>query len=149
MKLPLPNVLIAILAVIVVVSTAATALARTKKHRVERPPQPALIQEEHGTPIIVQGLQWAKQPARTENQPKERAQRPPTIPRGSSTSMPPVPAPSVPSAIVSQPYVGVYKPPPINSFSDRVTQCQHSFPLNAGLGNNPTNRDFYVRYCAN
>jgi hypothetical protein len=60
-----------------------------------------------------------------------------------------VPAPSVPSAIVSQPSVGVYKPPPINSFSDRVTQCQHSFPLNAGLGNNPTNRDFYVRYCAN
>jgi len=149
MKLPLPNVLIAILAVVVVVATAATALARTKKHRVERPPQPALIQEEHGTPIIMQGLQWPKQPARTEDQPKERAQRPPTIPRGSSTSMPPVPAPSVPSAIVSQPSVGVYKPPPINSFSDRVTQCQHSFPLNAGLGNNPTKRDFYVRYCAN
>jgi hypothetical protein len=97
----------------------------------------------------MQGLQWPKQPARTENQPKERAQRPPTIPRGSSTSLPPVPAPSVPSAIVSQPSVGVYKPPPINSFSDRVTQCQHSFPLNAGLGNNPTNRDFYVRSCAN
>jgi hypothetical protein len=82
----------------------------------------------------MQGLQWPKQPARTENQPKERAQRPPTIPRGSSTSMPPVPAPSVPSAIVSQPSVGVYKPPPINSFSDRVTQCQHSFPLNAAWG---------------
>jgi hypothetical protein len=63
--------------------------------------------------------------------------------------MPPLPAPSGPSAIVSQPSVGVYKPPPINSFSDRVTPCLHSFPLTAGLGNNPTNRDFYVRYCAN
>jgi hypothetical protein len=26
---------------------------------------------------------------------------------------------------------------------------KHLFPLNAGLGKNPTNRDFYVRYCAN
>lgn len=60
MKLPLPNVLIAILAVIVVVTTAETALARTKKHRVERPPQPALMQEEHGTPIIMQGSTVAK-----------------------------------------------------------------------------------------
>jgi hypothetical protein len=148
MKLPLPNVLIPTLAVIVVVATAETALARPKKHRVERPPQPALI-EEHGTPIIMQGLEWPKRPARSEDPPKERAERPRTIPRGSSTYMPPVPAPGVPSAIAPQPSVGVYKPPPITSFSDRVTQCQHSFPLNAGLGNNPTNRDFYVRSCAN
>jgi hypothetical protein len=122
---------------------------RPKKHPVERPPQPALIQEEHGTPIIMQGLEWPKRPARTEDQPKERAERPRTIPRGGSTYMPPVPAPGVPSAIAPQPSMGVYKPPPINSFSDRVTQCRHSFPLNAGLGNNPTNRDFYVRCCAN
>ena len=52
MKLPLPNVLIPILAVIVVVATAETALPRTKKHRVERPTQPALIEEEHATPIV-------------------------------------------------------------------------------------------------
>jgi hypothetical protein len=69
MKLPLPNVLIPILAVIVVVATVETALARPKKHRVERPPQPALIQEEHGIPIIMQGLEWPKRPARTEDQP--------------------------------------------------------------------------------
>jgi hypothetical protein len=36
-----------------------------------------------------------------------------------------------------------------NSFSDRVTRCNHSFPLNAGIGNNPTDRDSYVRQCAN
>jgi hypothetical protein len=145
MKLPLPNVLIPTLAVMFVVATADTALARPKKPRVQ-PVPPTILQEEHGTPIIMQGLQWPKRPARTEDQPKERAERPRTIPRGSSTSMPPVPAPGVPSAIAPPPSVGVYKPPPINSFSDRVTQCQHSFPLNAGLGNNPTNRDFYVRY---
>jgi hypothetical protein len=68
MKLPLPNVLIPILAVIVVVATVETALARPKKHRVERPPQPALIQEEHGIPIM-QGLEGPKRPARTEDQP--------------------------------------------------------------------------------
>ena len=60
MKLPLPNVLIPILAVIVVVATVETALARPKKH---------LIQEEHGIPIIMQGLEWPKRPARTEDQP--------------------------------------------------------------------------------
>jgi hypothetical protein len=46
-------------------------------------------------------------------------------------------------------HIGPLQPPPINSVSDRVTQCLHSFPLNAGLGNNPTNRDFYVRSCVN
>jgi hypothetical protein len=39
-----------ILAIIIVVPIAETALARPKKHRVERPPQPALIDEEHGDP---------------------------------------------------------------------------------------------------
>jgi hypothetical protein len=32
----------------------------------------------------------------------------------------------------------VYKPWPINSVGDRIPNCLHSFPLNAGLGNNPT-----------
>jgi hypothetical protein len=60
-----------------------------------------------------------------------------------------VPAPSVPNALAPQPSIGVYQPPAINSFSDRVTQCNHSFAFNAGIGNNLTNRDFYVRSCAN
>jgi hypothetical protein len=150
MKLPVRNVFIPALAVTFVVAMADTALARPKKPRAERPPQPALIQEEHGTPIIMQGLEWPKRPAGNEDRPRQRAERPRTIPRGSSTSIgPPVPSPGVPSAIAPQPSVGVYKPPPINSFGDRVTGCLHSFPLNAGLGNNPTNRDFYVRSCAN
>jgi hypothetical protein len=40
-------------------------------------------------------------------------------------------------------------PPPINSFSDRVTQCNQSYTFNAGVGNNPVGRDAYVRSCAN
>jgi len=30
-----------------------------------------------------------------------------------------------------------------------VTNCLHSFPLNARLANNPANRDLYVRSCVN
>ena len=55
----------------------------------------------------------------------------------------------MPPPMLRQPTLAPYQPPPINSVSDRVTQCLHTFPLNAGLGNNPTNRDFYVRSCVN
>ena len=30
-----------------------------------------------------------------------------------------------------------------------MTNCLHLLPLNAGLGNNPANRDLYVRSCVN
>ena len=81
----------------------------------------------------MQGL--PKRPARNEDHPKERAERPRTIPRGSSSYIPPpVPAPSVPSPMLRQPTLAPYQPPPINSVSDRVTQCLNTFPLNAGLG---------------
>ena len=32
--------------------------------------------------------------------------------------------------------------PPINGVGDRAINGPHAFPLNAGLDNNPTNRDF-------
>jgi hypothetical protein len=126
-----------------------SASARAKKHRerpaptVERSTLPVTL-DESGTPIIVQG----QRPARTADHPNERAERTRTIPRGSSTYLPPVRSPSPPS-LPLQPALPVYKPPPINGVGDRVTDCLHSFPVNAGLGNNPTNRDFYVRSCVN
>jgi hypothetical protein len=40
-------------------------------------------------------------------------------------------------------------PPSRPSFSDRVTNCIHSYPLNAGIGNNPTDQQAYIRQCAN
>jgi hypothetical protein len=70
--------------------------------------------------------------------------------RGSSTYIPPPnPSPNTPPATVVQPRPGVYTPPRIDSYSDRVTNCIHSYPLNAGIGNNPTDRGAYVRQCAN
>ena len=69
-------------------------------------------------------------------------------PRGSSY-VPNMTLPRTVAPTVGQPSPGVYTPPPINTFSDRVIGCNHSFPLNAGIGNNPTDRSAYVRQCAN
>jgi hypothetical protein len=86
----------------------------------------------------------------------DRAERPRTVRRGSSsfTDIPPVnPSPnspnSPPAAALTRPAPAPYRPPPITTYGDRVTNCIHSFPLNAGIGNNPTNQQSYVRQCAN
>ena len=114
---------------------------------------------DEGTPIIMRGLERTKRrPAsqqsasQDEDQAKQEVKRPIKIPRGSSTYVPP-PVPSLsggpPSPALLRPQVAPYQPPPINSFSDRVIGCNQSFTFNAGVGNNPTNRDAYVRSCAN
>jgi len=136
---------------------AEQALARSKKQPAE--PMPSVTMDE-GTPIIMQGLKLErpkKQPGATpgsadEEQAKERAERPVKIPRGSSSYVPPpVPSPlgGPPSPTLLRPQVAPYQPPAINSFSDRVINCNQSFTFNAGVGNNPTNRDAFVRQCAN
>jgi hypothetical protein len=142
----LPTLILSLIAVFVL--AAESASARPKKHPFKNSVAPTM-QYQHGTPVIMQGMKWSKGPARTDDRPKERAERPRTIPRGSSSYLPPIPSPSPPSVMSLRPPPAPYTPPPINSFSDRVTQCNHSFPLNAGLGNNPTTRDAYVRYCVN
>jgi hypothetical protein len=97
--------------------------------------------------LLKQRWRVPRSTASTEDQLKERAE-PPANHSARQRHLYAA-GPSVPSAIVSQPSAGVCKPPPINRFSDRVTQCLHSFPLNAGLGNNPANKDLYVGSCAN
>jgi hypothetical protein len=154
MSLPSSKVLTLGLAVAVCAWAADHALARSKKTRVEPSVVPSIMldKDEGGTPIIMQGLERPKRPVADEDHPNKRAERLSKIPQGSSTYVPPpVPSPrgGPPSPVLLQPPPAPYNPPPINSFSDRVTQCLHSFPLNAGLGNNPTNRDAYVRSCAN
>ncbi len=42
-----------------------------------------------------------------------------------------------------------YKPPPIHTFGDRVTDAIHSYPLEKGIGNNPTDQQMYIRQRAN
>jgi hypothetical protein len=107
-----------------------------------------------GTPSIMRDGDGGISIMRDENAPKQKGgsketATPRKVPRGSSTYIPPpVPSPNTGRAIVA-PTPRVYTPPPINSFGDRVTGCIHSYPLNAGTGNNPTDQQSYIRQCAN
>src|SRR5262249_50656452 len=136
---------------------------RSKKHRAPRHHTPAVSRDlgvsrspsvpldYDGTPIIMQGFHRSRGPReRGDDGPRREVRGP----RGSSTYIVPVnPAPaaasSPPAAALTQPTVQPYKPPPINTFSDRVTNCIHSFPLQGGVGNNPSNQQMYIRQCAN
>jgi hypothetical protein len=159
------------LAAVLVAGTTDAAFAARKKHRVIH--RTAISDQEQrkrdfdrdlgikydadGVPIIMQGFgsrtKRSSSPSAvpSEEQPKLRADRP--RPRGSSTYIPPVnPSPNAgltPQQLLNQPTVQPYNPPPINTFSDRVTNCIQSFPLNGGVGNNPRDQQSYVRQCAN
>jgi len=41
---------------------------------------------------------------------------------------------------------GVYIPPPVSNPSAQINQLNQSFQFNKGLGNNPTDRDPFIRY---
>ena len=144
------NIATLALSVLVILWAADAVSARPKSDRAAR--SSTTVQTCNGTPIIMEGLECRPGPTRTgpaRAQPSERAEVPRRIPRGSGGYIQPVPSPSAPSLTLQRPSVTPYVPPPINSFSDRVTQCNHSFTFNAGVGNNPVGRDAYVRSCAN
>jgi hypothetical protein len=130
---------------VLVLGAAATASARPKKPSAERTATSATTCD--GTPIIMQGMDCPRRPAGGE-QPTQRSERPRVTTRGSSGPYvaPPLRAPSL---TLTQPSVSPYIPPPVNNPSARIDQLNHSFPLNGGLGNNPTDRDAYIRYNLN
>lgn len=147
MSTPVSRIVTVAVAAVLVVGTAATASARPKKHNVVRhnaEDQATSTTNCYGTPIIMQGMGCPKRVARGEEQeptprgPRRRA-------RGSGGAYNPAfqPAPSLP---LSQRSTGVYIPPPVSNPSAQINQLNQSFPFNAGLGNNPTNRDAYIRY---
>ena len=133
---------------------AEQASARSKKHRAVRPPSmPSIMVDETGTPIIMQGLKLPKRAIQGGRYTNRQAERRVYIPRGSATYIPPISSsgglPRTPSLAVQAPAVAPYNPPPISNPSERVMQYNQSFPLNGGLGLNPTNRDAYIRYQLN
>ena len=138
---------------ILVLGAAATASAAPKKNTdksgAERTTTSATMCDD-GTPIIMRGLDCPRRPVRGEEQkqPTERAERPHVTPRGSSGRYIASPQPT-PSVTLTQPSTGPYIPPPVNNPSERINQLNQSFPLNRGLGNNPTDRDSYIRYNLN
>jgi hypothetical protein len=102
-----------------------------------------IMVEEGGKPLKKRDRKAIERPdAEPRKKPEPKAR-----PRGSSyippTALPRTEAITIPQA------PGVYTPPRVNTFGDRVINCNHSFPLNAGIGNNPTDRGSYVRQCAN
>ena len=135
MSAPLSR-LLALACAVLVLGAATTASARPKKHGAEKHGAEKHSAERaatattncYGTPIIMQGMDCPKRSA-----------------RGSAGSYAPARL-STPSLPLSQPSTGVYIPPPVSNPSAQINQLNHSFPLNGGLGLNPTNRDAYIRY---
>jgi hypothetical protein len=150
MSVPLFRIVTLAFAVLVL-AAAATASAAPKKRGAERTTTPITMCDD-GTPIIMQGMDCPRRPARREEQeqkqPTQRAERPRITGRGSSGPYAPAPL-RTPSLTLTQPSAGPYIPPPVNNPSERINQLNHSFPLNRGLGNNPTDRDAYIRYNLN
>ncbi len=130
--------------------TADTALSQPKE-RAARPlagvPSIMVDVDANGTPIIMRDSRIRPKRTQSEDRASKRAERPRTSPRGSSTYVAPIPLPSTGRAFgMAPPIVTPYNPPPINNPSDRVMQLNQSFQFNGGLGNNPTDRDAYIRY---
>ena len=128
---------------------AEHAWARAKKQRPAEPSSFRGIMVDE-TPVIMQGLERPKRAVAARHHAGKEAERPVNIPRGSASFVPSSTGglPRTPLMIQS-PTVAPYNPPPISNPSERITQFNHSFPLNGGLGNNPTDRDAYIRYNLN
>jgi hypothetical protein len=134
--------MVAFVVAALVLGTAATASAGPKKDSTAR--SSSSTTSCNGTPVIMQGLDCPQRPGRGEQEYAERSKHPRiTAPGGSSYV---APLASRPPSLIPQPSVTPYVPPPISNPSERITQFNHSFPLNGGLGLNPTDRDSYIRY---
>jgi hypothetical protein len=130
----------------------AQASARSKKHQLEPASVSSIIKDETGTSVVMQGLERPKRAIGNRHPTNKEARRRVSIPRGSAYFILPVSSVGgLPQTPLMGPPLGVapYSPPAINSPSDRVMESNQSFQLNRGLGNNPSNRDAYVRYHVN
>ena len=146
--------IVALACAVLVLAAAATASARPKKQSAERTTAQTTMCD--GTPIIMQGMPCRQLPARAAEQATEQTgeQAPKGVERRRVTTRgsggPYVPSVQrTPSVGLSQPSGSVYTPPAIANPSERIKDLNSSFPLNGGLGLNPSNRDDYIRYNLN
>jgi hypothetical protein len=79
---------------------------------------------------------------------KKKAAGPKARPR-SSSYVPSLTLPRSEPVRIAPASPGVYTPPPITSFGDRATGAIHTYPLQKGIGNNPTDMQMYIRQNAN
>jgi hypothetical protein len=166
MQVPKIKILTVALAALMMLGTLDSASARKKKVRatpqatasekwLRHVPGQLVPVDRDGTPIIMQGyrspsmMRRDKEPNELQ-QPMQRADRPIHIPRGSSTYIPP-PSPS-PYASSNPPLTQPtqpYQPPPITTFSDKVNNAIQAYPLQNGIGNNPTDQQQFIRQRVN
>jgi hypothetical protein len=131
---------------------AEQASAQSRNYRVEPSSVPNIMVDEPETPVTRQRLERSQKDVQDKHHTNKEAERRVKIPRGSADVVPRVSStgglPRTP-LLMQPPAVAPYNPPPVNNPSDRVMQLNQSFPLNRGLGNNPTDRDSYLRYNLN
>jgi hypothetical protein len=129
-------IVIALVAAAAVTSTSADARHRKATHQTTSTGLPV---DASGTPIIMEGYQADK--GRVTGRVAAPVVVPP--PHGGLPDLPPrqLLQPALP------PPVSAARPQP--TFSDKVTNCIHSYPLNAGIGNNPSERGAYMGQCLN
>jgi hypothetical protein len=113
-------------------------------------PHPAFARDDYGFRDIMVEEGGKKPPVKKQQKGPDTSKdaAPKQRPRGSGY-VPSANLPRTEPVVVAPASPGVYKPPPINSFGDRVTNCIHSFPLARGLGNNPNEQQAFIRQCAN
>jgi|SRR5579871_1201300 len=150
--------LILIAAVAVAACLAAPADAR-RHHQRRATPQTTstnLPLDSSGTPIIMKGYQGDKSyqgSKRYQSDKSYQGDKTSVIPRVSGPITVPPPSAGLRDLparqLVQTPAPPVYTPPPQTSFSDKVTNCIHSYALNAGVGNNPTGQTAYMGQCVN
>jgi hypothetical protein len=158
MQALISKALIVALAALIPLATLDAASARTKKQRAthSRSTGEAAfwsgVRTDGGTPIIMKGYRPSASPGGEPmlEKPQQRSDRPVRIPRGSSTYIPPVnPSPysvnSPPASALTRPTVQPYNPPPITTFSDKVNSAIQAYPLEKGIGNNPTDPQMFLR----
>jgi hypothetical protein len=109
-----------------------------------------LQRDSSGTPIIMKGYRSTPRQADTPRS-RQKHTKSVRIPRGSSTYIPsPMSSRSISGAAATTGQaVQPYNPPKITTFSDRVSNSIQSYPLQKGIGNNPTDMQMYIRQNSN
>ena len=137
------TLLTAALAAALTLLHADAGLARSKKSSSSG--DLGIQRDSNEVPIIMKGFRADRGKANRagtarSGKPVTRSAR---IPRGSSTAI--VPRVGTTTGQAVQPY----NPPRITTPGDRTTNTIHSYPLQKGLGNNPTDQQMYIRQKSN
>jgi hypothetical protein len=126
--------------VVIALAAAAVATSADARHRrtVQHTTSTGLAVDSSGTPIIMKGYEA------DQGRVHDRVAAPVVVPPP-HTGLPDLPS----RQLLQGAPPPVYTAPSPPSLSDKVSNCIHSYPLNAGIGNNPADRNAYIGQCVN